>query len=84
MLGFEYKDIKKDVFINGYKYLDIIGYHKNYITIINNLKLYLVEFEKNESMKKKNSDDCIIKRDKYQLVIIITHNDRIFFANNEI
>lgn len=49
--------------------------------MIKNLKPYLVEFEENKSMKKKNIW-IITKRDKRCFIIKITYNKYTFFANN--
>lgn len=49
------------------------------------LKPYLVEFEKGESMKIKNYlDDCVVDGNIHQLIIVITYDQCIFFTNNGI
>lgn len=48
------KEIKKDVFINKYKHLNIIEDYQKILRIMKDPKLYLVEFEKDKSMKIKN------------------------------
>lgn len=45
--------------------------------------LYLVEFEKNKSMKIKNSsNNCVIKSNIYQFINIITYDEYTIFINN--
>lgn len=56
-----------------------------FLYTMKDLESYLIEFEKDRSIKtKKFPDNCTIKGDKYCLVIVITYNECIFFANNEI
>lgn len=60
-LGFEYKNIKKDVFIDGHERPDKIEDCEKFLNIIKDLKLYLVEFEKDGLIKAKNYlNDCIM------------------------
>lgn len=47
------------------------------------LKPYLVKFKKDETMKKKTYIfDCAMGGDQRCLVIMITHNECTFSANN--
>lgn len=47
------------------------------------LKPYLIEFEKNGSIKiKKYLDDCIVEKDKHHLTNVIIYDKYTFFANN--
>lgn len=65
--------------------LTMIEDYKKFLNTMKDLKVYLVEFEENELMKIKNYLlDCIIRRDIYYLVIIITYNKYIFSANDGI
>lgn len=49
------------------------------------LKPYLVEFNKNSIMKNKTySSDCAVGVEDCQSVIIIIYNEYIFLANNSI
>lgn len=45
-LGYEYKDICINVFINRYKQFDIIKDYKNFLKKIEKLKPYMVELRK--------------------------------------
>lgn len=58
---------------------------QKFLKIMKNLKLYLIKFEEDRSMKTKNYlDNCTIGNNICQLVIIITYDKYIFFINNEI
>lgn len=84
-LGFEYKNIKKDVFVDKHKRLDVVKDCKKFLNTIKDLKPYLVEFEKDRSIKTKNyPDDCAIRKDTYRLAIIIIHDEYTFSANDKI
>lgn len=45
--------MKKDVFINRYKYVNLVEYQNVFIKTILDLKLYLVEFDLEKYIKKK-------------------------------
>lgn len=84
-LSFKYKNMKKDVFIDGHKWSNIIKNHKKYLKKIKELKLYLVKFNENNTIKEKNYlANCTVGGNNYQPVIIITHDRYTFFANDRI
>lgn len=84
-LGFEYKNNKKNVFVNRYKQSNVVKSYKKFLNKINDLKLYFVEFKKNKIIKTKNYlNDYTIRKNVYYFIIIIIHDNCIFFANNEI
>lgn len=84
-LGFEYKNNKKNVFVNRYKQSNVVKSYKKFLNIINDLKLYFVEFEKNKIIKTKNYlNDYTIRKNVYYFIIIIIYDNCIFFANNKI
>ena len=48
-------------------------------------KLYIVEFEENCAIKPKiYSSDCIVGGNNWQPIMVITYDEYIFSANNEI
>lgn len=59
---------------------------KNFLIKIEDLKFYIIKFEKNNKMKPKTYylSDCVIRSNNWQLTIIIINNKYIFFANNSI
>lgn len=76
---------KKMFFIDGHERLDIVKDCKKFLNTMKDLKLYLIKFEKDESMKtKKYLDDYIVGKEKYYPIIIITYNKCIFSVNNRI
>ncbi len=82
-LSFKYKVIKKDVFVDRYKWSDIIENCKKFLNIIKNLGPYLVKFEENRLLKtKKYLDNYIIGRDKHCFIIVIIYNKYIFSITN--
>lgn len=49
------------------------------------LKLYIIEFEEKNTMKPKiYPSNYVVKNNDWQLIIVITHNEYIFSANNKI
>lgn len=84
-LRFEYKDVKKNVFIDGYKRSDVIKDRKRFLKKMEELKPYLVEFNKDSTMKEKNySANCAVDSCDCRPVIMITHDEYTFSANDEI
>lgn len=65
MLKYKYKNIYKNVFTKEYKQSNIIKNDKNFLIKIENFKLYIIEFKK----------DNIIKRKLYPLNCIIKENE---------
>lgn len=84
-LDFQYKDVKKDVFIDGYKRPDHVQDCKNFLKVMKELKSYLIEFNEDGIIKdKKYPLDCIIRGINWRPVIIITYNESTFSINNGI
>lgn len=53
MLKYKYKNIHKNVFINWYKQLDFIKNWENLLQKIEKLEPYIIEFERNNTIKFK-------------------------------
>lgn len=65
-LGFEYKNIKKDIFIDMHQRSDIMGDYKRIFRKIEEHKLYLVEFNENGKIKDKiYLSDCVVDNKDY-------------------
>lgn len=63
-LGYEYKDVRKDVFVNENEQENIIEIRKNFLKRIKGLKPYKVEFNENGIMKLKGyPPDYTVGRD---------------------
>lgn len=82
-LGFEYKDVKKDVFVDGHKRSDVVENRQNFLKRMEDLQSYLVEFESDGTMKAKEyPSDCTVGGRQRRPVIIITHDECTFSAND--
>ena len=61
----------------------MIEYCNKFLAEMEALKLYLVEFEEDSLMKSKTyPNDCTIGGSEKQLIILITHNESTFNAND--
>lgn len=84
-LEYEYKNVRKNVFIDRYKGADVVEDHKNFLKRLNKLKQYIVEFEEDCIMKPKvYFFNCAVKGNKQWLINIITYDKCTFFANHRI
>lgn len=73
------------MFVDRYKWPDVIEDQNLFVTQIEELKSYMVEFNENGAIKaKKYPVDCIVRDNKCQIIIVITHDKYIFFANNKV
>ena len=81
----KYKDIKKDVFVDGYKWPDMVEDCKKFLNIIKDHEPYLIKFEENRSIKTKNyPNNCVLREDVGCSIIVIIYNEYIFSSNDEI
>lgn len=82
-LGFEYKEVKKDVFVDGHECPDVVENRKYFLKRMKDLELYSVEFEADGTMKPKTYPfDCTVGGNKRRPIIVITHDECIFSAND--
>lgn len=82
-LGFEYKEVKKDVFINEHERSDVVKDRNNFLEMMKDLKPFMVEFESDGSMKPKEYlPNCAVGGDERRPIIVITHNECTFSAND--
>lgn len=74
----------KDVFVDRHKQSDLVKDYKNFLTKMEELKSYVVEFEENSIMKPKTYlfDYAVLGGDKDQSIIVIIYDEYIFSANN--
>lgn len=80
-----YKDIFKDIFIDGHKRLDLVKNFANFLKQMKELKPFLVKFNKDNIMKSKvYLPNCIIKGRNFWSIMIITYDEYIFFAKDKI
>lgn len=84
-LGYENKNICKNIFVDRHKQCDIVKDYKNFFKKIKELKSYIIKFEENKIMKLKIYPfNCIFGRDNYYLIVMITYNKYTFFANSRV
>ena len=77
--------MKKDVFVDRHKQSDVEEDYKRFLNKMKDLKPYLIEFNKNGTMKDKTySLDCIVRNENCQQIMIITHDECTFLANDNI
>lgn len=77
--------MRKNVFIDRYKGADIVEDYKDFLKKLNKLKPYMVEFEEDGIMKPKvYLFNCVVGVNEQCLIIVITYDKYIFFANNRI
>ena len=82
-LGFVYKEMGKDVFVDAHEWPDVVEDQNCFLTKIEELKLYMVEFNEDDAMKAKDYPvDCAVKGEKCRPIIVITHDEYTFFAND--
>ena len=84
-LGFKYKDVKKNVFIDGHKQPNIIEDRKKFFEKMEELKPYLVEFNEDGTIKEKNYlANCTVGDSNRRPVIVIIYNECTFSTNDGI
>ena len=60
-LGYNWRDIRKGVFIDGHERPDVVEYRNQFLREIEAVKPYLVEFEEDGSVKSKiYPEDCAV------------------------
>ena len=82
-LGYQYTDIKKGYFLDGYVLLNVIEYQAQFLKKLEALGLYLMGFCNDGSIEKRvyPSDYTVYGLNK-RLVILITHDKNIFAGND--
>ena len=77
--------MKKDVFVDGHERSDVVEDCKGFLNKMEELKPYLVEFNKDGAIKDKTyPTDCAVGGEDRRPVIIITYDECIFLANDGI
>lgn len=84
-MRYEYKNVRKDVFVDKYEQFDIMKDYKNFFIKMEELKLYMVKFEEDGIMNPKLClSNCVIKGNERQPIIIIIYDEYTFFTNNRV
>ena len=82
-LGFVYKKMRKNVIVDGHEKADMIEDQNYFLTKIEKLKPYIVEFNEDNAIKAKNYPvHYAVGGEKRNLIIVITYDDCIFSATN--
>lgn len=82
-LGYKYRYIGKNVFVDGHERLDVVKDRENFLETMKNLTPYLVEFDENGNILPKTYPaDCGVGGDQRRPVILITHDECVFSAND--
>lgn len=77
--------MRKDVFIDEHEQSDVVKDCRNFLRKIEELKPYMVEFEENGAMKDKiYPSNCAVHGNDHRPIIIITHHECKFSANDRI
>ena len=77
--------MRKDVFIDGHERSDVVEDQNNFLTRMEDLKPYMVEFEEDGTMKPKiYPSDCAVGGNDRRPIIVITHDECTFSANDGI
>lgn len=75
----------KNIFVNGYKRFDVVEDYTNFLKKIEKLKPFLVEFNKDSNIRTKiYPSNYTFEFEDFWLIIIITYDEYIFFANDKI
>lgn len=82
-LGFSWKDVKKGVFIDGHEREDVVEDRHSFLKLMKDLSAYIVDFKADGSMEEKDyPSDCIVGGSDRRPIIVITHDESIFSAND--
>ena len=82
-MGFTWGDIKKGIFLDGHEREDVVEYRKIFVDTMHALLPYMVEFHVNGTIKPKEyPEDCRVGGPGRRPVILITHDESIFSAND--
>lgn len=78
-----YKDVRKNVFVDGHKRSDVMEDRVNFLRRMEDLKRYIVKFDTDGAMKPKvYRSDCAVGGEDHRSIIVITHDECTFSAND--
>lgn len=82
-LGYKWKEVQKGVFFYGHKREDVVEYRETFLDEMKALLPYFVEFSEDGSILPKDySKDCAVGGPNKRPIIMITHNESTFSAND--
>jgi hypothetical protein len=82
-LGYNWQDVKKGVFLDGHERDDVVEYRQRFLQEMEGLLPYLVKFAEDGSMQEKTYPaGCIVGGPDRRPIVMITHDESIFSAND--
>ena len=82
-LGYKWKDVQKCFFFEGHEREDVVKYWELFLEERKSLLRYFVKFEKNDKiLPKEYPSDCAVGGPDQRPIIMITHDESTFFAND--
>lgn len=82
-LGYKWQDVKKGIFLDGHERDDVVEYRQKFLENMKELLPYLVEFAEDGSMQEKAYPaGCVVGGPDRRPIIMITHDESIFSAND--
>lgn len=82
-LGYKWREIQKGVFFDGHEREDVVEYRETFLNEMKSLLPYFVEFSNNGSiLPKVYPDDCTVGGSDRRHIIMITHDESTFSAND--
>lgn len=82
-LGYKWKEVQKGVFFDGHEREDVVDYRELFLKEMKGLLPYLVEFSKDGSiLPKEYLKDCTVGGPDCRPIIMITHDESTFSAND--
>jgi hypothetical protein len=81
-LGYSWKDVTKDVFVDGHERDDVVRYRKEFLDTMDSLLPFIVEFNEDGTMKEKEYPIGCHVGGPDRPIVLITHDESIFSAND--
>ena len=81
-LGYKWKEVQKGVFFDGHEREDVVEYRKTFLDEMKSLLPYFVEFSDGSMLPKEYPDDCAVGGSDKRPIIMITHDESTFSAND--
>ena len=82
-LGYNWQHVKKGVFIDGHERADVVADRAKFLQRMKELDPYLVDFDSSgRILDKTYPNDCKVGGCQRRPIILITHDESIFSAND--
>ena len=84
-LGYKWKDVQKGIFFDGHEREDVVEYREIFLEEMKALLPYFVEFKEDGTiLPKEYLDDCAVGDSDRRPIIMITHDESTFSANDSL